>query len=120
VVGTTYGNPAPYIRFQGTGAANTLGEVAVTAGGQSFTFQSVDLYSSVTQIPYEITGIANAATVFTLQGAVPNTFGRFATVSNSSANVKIDTLVIRLTNPAIPTHPSASNPMGLDNLVLKY
>ncbi len=45
----------------------------------------------------------------------PNTFGNFATVSNPNADAQIDTLVIRLLNPAAACCP---NPTGLDNIVV--
>ena len=44
-----------------------------------FKFQSVDLYSSTTPIPYVITGITNSATVLSIQNTQGNTFGNFAT-----------------------------------------
>src|SRR4051812_6898167 len=60
----TYGNPPPFIQFVAsggdiaTGAAGVTGQVAVFGAGHApFRFQSVDLYSSVTKIPYEITGV---------------------------------------------------------------
>ncbi len=114
-VSTTYGHPAPFIQFMTAGNTVGTGEVVVRAGGAAFTFQSVDVYSSTTPIPYVITGIANGATVFTFQNMVGNTYGNFATVSNPNPAVQVDTLVIRLTNPSVPI----SNPMGLDNIVVK-
>src|SRR5438874_1108768 len=118
---TTYGNPAPFIEFFAsggnpvTGGPAVTGQVAVFGTGHApFRFQSVDLYSSVTRIPYEITGVRNDAAVFTLADTLPNTFGNFRTVVNSHAADTIDTLIIRLTNSPGP----GSNPMGLDNIVL--
>lgn len=113
---TGYGRPAPFIGFMSDAGVTTAGEIRVTAAAGKFAFQSVDLYSSTTPIPYVITGIANAATVFTLEGKQPNTYGNFATIGNPNASVQIDALVIRLSNPAAPC---CANPMGLDNIVVK-
>jgi hypothetical protein len=90
----------------------TTAQVRVTAGGSAFRFVSVDLYSSITTIPYVFTGLMGSTTVFSVSGTVPNTFGAFATVPNPYAEDRIDTLTIELTNP-----PS-NNPMGLDNVRL--
>ena len=117
-VRTTYGNPAPFIQFQRLATEGTItGEVQVTAGGATFRFDQVDLYSSITTIPFIFTGLRGGVTVFTETGTVPNTFGAFRTVSNPSAAVTIDTLLIKLSNPATPCCP---NPMGLDNIVLSF
>jgi hypothetical protein len=110
---TTYGHPAPFVQFMSPGGTTTTGEISVTAGGGTFAFVSVDIYSSTTKIPYEITGLAGGAVVVSIQDVQGNTFGNFATVSNRAAGVAIDMLRIRLTNPAAPC---CSNPVGLDNL----
>jgi hypothetical protein len=104
-----YGNPGPSIIFESTAA----GAIQVTAGGAAFSFTSVDLYSSITKIPYTITGLRSSAAQFTLANTLPNTFGNFATVTNPQAAAMIDTLVISLTNPA----PGA-NPIGVDNVAV--
>lgn len=118
IVLTTYGNPAPFIQFESRAGQETTGEVSITAAaGVTFTFDAVDLYSSTTPIPYVFVGLLNSATVFTATGTVPNTFGRFATVSNPYPTAIIDTLLIRLSNPAAPC---CSNPVGLDNIVLSF
>lgn len=113
---TTFGNPSPFIQFmRDAGAATSFGEVTVRRGGATFTFESIDLYSSITTIPYEIIGRRGGATVFTLTGTVPNTFGGFAKVTNSSSGVVIDALIVRLTNPGTAC---CANPVGLDNVVV--
>ena len=113
---TTYGNPAPFIQFVASAGTAPTAQVAVSATAHApFTFRSVDLYSSVTSIPYDIAGVRNDETVFTLKDTVPNTFGTFRTVVNSHPTELIDTLVIGLTNS---TPVCCSNPMGLDNIVL--
>lgn len=115
-VWTGYGHPAPFIGFMSAAGVTTTGEIRVTAAAGKFTFQSVDVYSSTTPIPYLITGIANSGTVFTLEGTQPNTFGNFATISNPHAEVPIDALVVRLSNPAAACCP---NPTGLDTIVVR-
>ena len=113
---TTYGNPSPFIQFtRSAGGASTVGQVTVKRGGNLFAFESVDLYSSITPIPYEIIGVRADVVVFTLTGTIPNTFGAFATVTNASAGINVDQLLIRLTNPGTAC---CSNPVGLDNIVL--
>ncbi len=113
--GGTSGFPAPGVIFYATPNAN-VGQVLVTAAGNApFSFRSVDLYSSVTVIPYTITGLRNSTPVFTLTGVVPNTFGNFRTVENPHLTDVIDALVITLTNQSTSC---CSNPMGFDNLSL--
>jgi hypothetical protein len=115
VVVTTYGHPAPYINFR-VEADNTITrEIKVTAGAAAFGFQSVDLYSSTTRIPYRITGLRNATTTFVLTDTLPNTFGNFATVLNPRALDLIDTLVLSLSNSANPCCPNVA---GIDNIVV--
>jgi hypothetical protein len=103
----TYGNPGPSIIFK-----SMTGAIQVTAGGATFGFSAVDLYSSLTPIPYTITGLRNSKTIFTMAATLPNTFGAFATVVTPQAADVIDTLTISLTNP-LP-----GNPIGIDNIVL--
>lgn len=110
---TTYGHPAPFVQFISPGGTTTTGEISLTATAGTFAFVSVDIYSSTTKIPYQINGLARGAVMFTISDVQGNTFGNFATVSNPSATVAIDTLRIRLTNPAAPC---CSNPVGLDNI----
>jgi hypothetical protein len=111
---TIYGAPAPCLVFFARGGTLTRG-VSVTTGGSPFKFLAVDLYSSTTPIPYQITGLRNAVVVFSVAGTLPNTFGNFRTVENPNSRDSVDTLVIRLSNPA---PDGVSNPMGLDNIVL--
>lgn len=97
------------------GSPETSGALGVSAGSAAFRLVSLDLYSSVTPIPYELRGFLNGTPVFTAAGTVPNTFGAFQTVSNPYAEVLVDVIVIR-TNPAMS--PCCGNAMGLDNIVL--
>jgi hypothetical protein len=103
-----------------TSAADLTGAVRVTAGGAAFRLATLDLYSSVTVIPYTLTGTLAGNPVFTTSGTVPNTFGNFATVTNPFPFALIDALVITVTNPSNPACPTCgSNPMGIDNIVLR-
>ena len=114
VVSDSYGKPAPFIQFRNEAGQNPLAAtIQITNDDSTFTFSSVDLYSSVTPIPYVITGLLNSTAVFSFEGTVPNTFGNFQTVVNSNSNYLIDNLTISLTNPAVTC---CSNPMGLDNI----
>ena len=117
-VRTDYGHPAPFIEFYvpcvgtpcATPATPGIGTVQVTAGGATFSFKSVHLYATLVPIPYQITGLRNSATVFTITNTQPNTFGDFATVVNPQPTAVIDTLVISLTDGV--------SAMGLDNIVI--
>jgi hypothetical protein len=115
---TGYGNPAPSIDFVTPAGVAGSEQVKVTAGGSAFSFASVDLYSSVTPIPYTFTGLMGSTTVFSVSGTVPNTFGAFATVANPNAEDLIDTLVIELTNDLANGPACCDNTMSLDNVRL--
>lgn len=116
VVSDSYGKPAPFILFTKEAGLNPLtATIQITNDDSKFTFSSVDLYSSITPIPYVITGLLNSTAVFSFEGTVPNTFGNFQTVVNSNSNYLIDSLTISLTNPAAAC---CSNPMGLDNITV--
>jgi hypothetical protein len=112
---TTYGNPAPFIQFTTEANTTTTGEVTISSGGGFFSFESIDLYSSVTQVPYEIVGLRGRDTVLSVTGTLGNTFGNFRTVTSDRPGTFVDTLFIRLTNT---TGGAGPNPMGFDNLVL--
>jgi hypothetical protein len=113
---TGYGKPAPSVVFYGSPAMPwpaVTAEVAITKGGSVFTFSTIDLYSSVTRIPWEFTGLRNGTIVFEETGEEGNTYGNFVTVATAHGGEVIDRLVIRLSNPVGP------NPMGIDNVVLR-
>jgi hypothetical protein len=112
-VSTTYGRPAPFIQFLSAAGSTTIGEIGVTATGGTFAFTSMDIYSSTTKIPYEITGSVKGGVLFTIAKVQGNTYGDFATIVNSQASAAIDRLTIRLTNAAAPC---CSNPMGVDGI----
>jgi hypothetical protein len=113
---TAYGNPAPFIQFGAPAGDVVTGQIQVTGDGHAtFSFKSVDLYSSTTRIPYTIVGLRELAIVFTLVDTLPNTFGNFRTVVNPHGTDVIDTLTISLSNASAPC---CANPMGLDNIAL--
>jgi hypothetical protein len=112
---TTYGNPIPFIEFNSPVGQTTTGEIRITAGGAPFWFNSIDLYSSTTKIPYVFEGSLSGDPVFTIVNVLGNTFGAFARTPNPRSDAAIDTLLIRLSNPSAPC---CSNPMGVDNIVL--
>jgi len=86
IIGRGYGNPAPFVYFlREQSEGEVVSGLSVTAGGSDFTFGSavldgVDVYSSITRIPFRIRGSRDSATFFDLEGTVPNTFGNFATI----------------------------------------
>jgi hypothetical protein len=112
---TTFGNPTPFIEFYSAVGQTATGEIRITAGGAPFWFNSIDLYSSTTKIPYVFEGSLSSDPIFTVVNVLGNTFGAFARTSNPRPDAAIDLLVIRLSNPSAPC---CSNPMGVDNLVL--
>jgi len=112
------GNGSPYgtvVQFRAVRNQTVVGQLHVADGGQLFRFASIDLYSSVTEIPFVITGRRAGATVFEQQGTVGHTSGGRARVRSNYPVTEIDTLVIRMTND-----PGAccGNPMGLTNIAL--
>jgi hypothetical protein len=115
LVGQSGGNFGPYIYFIAQANQVITATIAVTDGGAQFSFRSIDLYSSITTIPYTFTGFLNNSEVFSVSGIVPHTYGNFATVDNPDSSALIDTLDVSLTNDP---GPCCSNPMGLDNIVL--
>lgn len=113
---TGYGNPAPAIIFKYFATApSSIGSVLVSMDGDLFAFASVDVYSSVTPIPYTIVGTRNRQTVLSMSGTIPNTFGRFAPITTSTPFM-ISELRIELNHPVLIC---CSNPMGLDNITIK-
>lgn len=97
--------------FRSQASTTTVGEIKMTADdGGTFLFNSVDLYSSLTPSPFVIEGRLNSATVFSFSDTLPSTSGAFVTVYNPELSDQVDTLVIRLTNPA---PACCDNPMGV-------
>ena len=119
VVWAGFGNPQPSPVFISPADTNVTGEVQITAPGAVFALRSVDLYSSVTPIPYVIVGTRQGGKEIEIGSTLPagqvgNTLGNFRTVTNPSTGRLVDSLTITLTNPAV----FGGNPMGLDNIVL--
>lgn len=111
-----YGAPGPSIVFvDSQGVGEQAFSVTVTRAGEAFTFGAIDLYSSVTPIPYTFLGTLSERTVFSASGTVPNTFGNFATVLSTDAKADIDRLEVTLTTVRILV---SSNPYGIDNIVV--
>lgn len=112
-----YGKPAPSVIFN-----RQRGDPELWAGmfiseenARPFTFSAVDLYSSVTPIPYRFLGYREAVPVFDVYGTMPNTFGQFITAFNTDFEVEIDLLYIELVNPYVAI---GGNPVGFDNVVV--
>jgi len=112
---TTYGNPQPFVEFYAPAGVTTTGELRITAGGAPFWFNSIDLYSSTTKIPYVIEGFLNSDEIYASADVIGNTFGAFARRSNPKADMAVQEIRIRLSNPSAPC---CSNPMGVDNIVV--
>lgn len=119
------GKPAPSLIFRVPAASPpTSGAILLTPDAGMFRFVSVDLYSSLTAIPYQfigyttqpVSGGINFTEVFNVTGTLPGTMGNFVTVANPYSDVSIDRLMIVLTNP---TTACCDNAMGLDNIVLR-
>ena len=112
---TTYGNPQPFIEFFGPAGVTTTGELRITAGGAPFWLNSIDFYSSTTKIPYVVEGFLNSEQMYAAVDVIGNTFGAFARRSNPKADMPVQEVRIRLSNPSAPC---CSNPMGVDNIVV--
>jgi len=112
---TTYGNPQPFIEFFGPAGVTATGELRVTADGAPFWLNSIDFYSSTTKIPYVIEGFLNSAQMFAASDVIGNTFGAFARRANPKADVPVQEIRIRLSNPSAAC---CGNPMGVDNIVV--
>src|ERR1700731_3913664 len=117
LVGQSFGNPPPFIDFNHPAVAGTTttGSIEVTESGATFRMDSVDIYSSVTPVPYILTGLLHGNTVFTVNDTVPNTFGNFATIVNPDALDAVDSLQLTLSTF---TEFPVSNAVGIDNLVV--
>lgn len=103
---------------------DTTGELTITSGGGLFTFAAIDVYASITHVPFEFVGLRNGTPVYTASGTVPNPRGNFLTVMNPHPSVSVDAVVIRVTHPPTPqlTCPAPPgqclSPAGVDNIVL--
>lgn len=118
------GRPAPSLVFRvPAGSTATSGAILLTPDEGAFKFVSVDLYSSLTAIPYQFIGYSaqpveggvNFTEVFNTTGTLPGTMGNFVTVTNPYSEISLDRLMIILTSP---TTACCDNSMGLDNIVV--
>jgi hypothetical protein len=118
------GKPAPSLVFRApAGSPATSGAILVTPDEGAFKFVSVDLYSSLTAIPYQFIGYSvqpvggglNFTEVFNTTGTLPATMGNFVTATNPYSEMSVDRLMIILTSP---TTACCDNSMGLDNIVV--
>lgn len=115
-VNTGYGAPAPFISYTRTSTQPDLSALVLVRSLDfaDFSFSSVDLYSSITPIPYRFRGYRGNVDVFDFYAVTPNTFGQFRTVFSPSSSL-IDLLFIEVMNPFVAC---CSNPVGLDNIVV--
>ena len=112
-----YGKPAPSVIFNRPRDAPELwaGMFIRAEGGSNFTFAAVDLYSSVTPIPYRFLAYDEGMPVFDFTATMPNTMGQFKTADNPYGDVAMDLLYIELVNPFVAV---GGNPVGFDNVVV--
>jgi hypothetical protein len=110
-----FGNPAPEIEF--IDRANTVVSkaVTVTEAGNSFSLDSIDIYSSISAVNWELAGSLKGQTVYRDKGQIPNPMGGFTTVDNPDASTLVDTVEITLTG----VKTGFDNPIGLDNIVVE-
>jgi hypothetical protein len=106
-----------YAAFNSMPGVNTTGELTIVPTTPGFHFNSIDVYSEATSVPYEITGTGPGGTVFTWTGTVPNPSGGFVHLTNPYAAAPINQLSIKLIDqpPA-----SITNYVGVDNITLSY
>lgn len=117
VQNVVYGKPAPSVIFHRPREAPELfaGMFVRAEDSSDFTFAAVDLYSSVTPIPFRFVGYDENVPVFDVYGTMPNTFGQFLTALNPNVDVLIDLLYIELVNPFVAL---GGNPVGFDNVAV--
>jgi hypothetical protein len=108
LIGQNYGHPPPFIFFKHPAVE---GSIATTSANTTFSFSSLDVYSSVTPVPYVFTGLLNGKTVFATSGTVPLPYGKFITVPNPHRADLIDTLQVTLST-------STQNAVGVDNIIV--
>lgn len=112
-----YGKPAPSVIFHRPRDAPELwaGMFIRAEDGSDFIFAAVDLYSSVTPIPYRFLAYDEGMPVFDFTSTMPNTMGQFKTADNPHGDVAMDLLYIELVNPFVAV---GGNPVGFDNVVV--
>src|SRR5436190_8957709 len=110
---TSYGNPQPFVEFYAPAGTTTTGELRITANGDAFWLNTIDLYSSTTKIPYVIEGYLNNTLAFSVVDVIGNTSGAFARRPNPKVDMPVQEIRLRLSNPSAPC---CENPMGVDNV----
>jgi hypothetical protein len=108
---------SPYATFWSMGGDTTIGELTIVPTTSGFLFNSFDIYSQGTTVPYEITGTGPGGTVFTFAGTVSNATGGFVRVTNPYAAFPVDRLSIKLTDQA---PACCSNFIGIDSISVSY
>jgi len=113
-----HGKPAPSVIFDRSRDAPELwaGMFIRAESGGNFTFAAVDLYSSMTPIPYRFLAYDEGTPVFDFSSTMPNTIGQFMTADNPYGDVAMDLLYIELVNPFTAL---GDNPVGFDNVVVR-
>lgn len=89
------------------------GVARITHQGHSFNFNSLLLYSSLSDVPYVFTGLRNGNVVYTTTGTLPYPEGEFVKVSNPNASDLIDALEIRLVDVY---EWGQKNPIGISHI----
>ena len=119
---TPTGTQTPGLRLEAalSFAASTGSRTAImqiTNGGCPFTFASIVLYSSVTDISYEFDGFKNNTSVYSASATISNLFGAFQTVVNPRAADPVDALTLVLTNRPANAVDAGGLPLVIAHLV---
>ncbi|HEX3665661.1 MAG TPA: hypothetical protein VHU23_10560 [Rhizomicrobium sp.] len=110
-----FGNPAPEIEFLVPANTVVSKAVTVTEAGKEFSLDSIDIYSSVAAVDWQLVGSLKGQTVYKDKGQIPNPMDGFATVDNPDASALVDSIKITLSGVKV----AADNPVGLDNIVVE-
>jgi hypothetical protein len=110
-----FGNPAPEIEFLVPANTVVSKAVTVTEAGKEFSLDSIDIYSSVAAVNWQLVGSLKRQSVYKDKGQIPNPMGGFATVDNPDASALVDSVQITLSGEKV----AVDNPVGLDNIVVE-
>jgi len=113
---TNDGNPSPFVQFMTPAGTTASGELIVVPPVTLFHFNSVDIYSSTTDVSFEISATRPGGSAFVFTGTVSNPMGTFVRVTNPYSAITLDQLFIKLTG----TSGCCDNPVGLDNIKISY
>jgi hypothetical protein len=89
--------------------------VLVTHSSASFTFKSVDIYSSISAVNWKFVGLLKGKVLYSETGQIANPMGGFTTVKNARGGTAIDKLRITLSNVKVRC---CGNAVGIDNAVV--